>query len=512
MKQLLRFFARASTPAVIRRKMRTARSVWMSPDRNSILRSRARGLLIPFRNVVRAITSAVLLVWFGNRLSNLALFCAIRLGPKLSTLRLARGKPRSLWGVTPILTLPLKAKADRQLGFRSESLVYVTYVITSQFDIDLRKSYVIASGLGLLPAFQRVVLAWALMRYDVFHCFADRGLLDPGRRLQINTVELAAWRAAGKRVYVYAYGADVRTRNRTLALGRWNFCVDCTEPPKYCICSDSEGGSSISNIAKYATAMVSLGDMLAYMPDAKLLNYWPIDVDHIKTGRPIRANGPLRIGHAPNHTHFKGSVYLEQTIERLKVAGHLIEYVKIQGVPNTQVLGLFETCDLVADQFIGGAYGYTALEAMALGRPVLSFVRTLELVDAPEECPIINTTPDTLEEVLTWVLNNRAQLAAIGAQGKSYVQRWHSIDAVALRLGQLYRETADFPDIVLQKIALQREKEVNRRNSIPVVSGWEHPYQIACEARLENGAHAADSDTASFSAGACFGGHLKRKS
>jgi hypothetical protein len=437
------------------------------------------------QKVVRLTARGV--IWSGDRLSNLALVCALRLGPQLSVARLARGKPRSLWGVTPILTLPLKAKADRKLGFDSASLVYVTYVITSQFDINLSKPYVVASRLGLLPAFQRTVLAWALLRYDVFHCFADWGLQDSKSRLQINPEELAIWRAAGKRIYIYAYGADVRTRNKTLALGRWNFCVDCTEPTKYCICIDSEGENLIAQIAKHATAMVSLGDMLTYMPGANHLNYWPIDIDRVRTGGPVGAEGPLRIAHAPNHTHFKGSIYLERTIERLRARGHFIEYVKIQGVPNTQVLELFETCDLVADQFIGGAYGYTALEAMAFGRPVLSFVRSPDLADAPEECPIINTTPDTLEEVLTWVLHNRAQLAAIGAQGKSYVQRWHSIDAVALRLGQLYRDTADFPDIVLQKIATQRAEEICRRNAIPVVTGWEHPYQIDRAARSESG-------------------------
>lgn len=267
--------------------------------------------------------------WLCNWLSQRLLNAAIRLGKSMSEARMAKGELRTIWGVTPILTLPLKAKGDRRLGFNSNSLVYNTYVITSKFDINLRKPYVIANGLGLLPAFQRLVLAWALIRYDVFHTFADRGLLDPASWLQIDAVELAAWRAAGKRVYVYAYGADVRTRNKTLALGRWNFCVDCTEPSKYCVCSDSEGAGSISNIAKYATAMVSLGDMLAYMPNAKPLNYWPIDVDRIKPGRSVRADGPLRIGHAPNHTHFKGSVYLEQAIARLQARGHLIEYVKI---------------------------------------------------------------------------------------------------------------------------------------------------------------------------------------
>lgn len=462
--------ARAILPKAVRDRLLSFRAVWRLPN----------GRTLMLRYAVKVIIHIILLGSGSDWLSRKLLLAAIRHGKTFSDARTSRGELRTLWGVTPILTLPLKARADRALGFHSTSLVYTTYVITSAFDINLRKPYVLASGLGLLPAFQRLVLAWALMRYDVFHTFADRGLLDSKSKLQFDTEELAAWRAAGKRLYVYAYGADVRTRDKTLALGRWNFCVDCTEPQKYCICSDSAGEDNISQIKKYATAIVSLGDMLAYMPGAKHLNYWPVDTDRIKSARPIRTSGPLRIAHAPNHTHFKGSIYLERTIERLQARGHLIEYVKIQGVPNTQVIDLFETCDLVADQFIGGAYGYTALEAMALGRPVLSFVRSRNLVDAPEECPIINTTPDTLEEVLTWALEHRAQLAAIGEQGKSYVQRWHSIDAVASRFGELYRETADFPDLLLQKIAQQREKEIVRRNSIPVIGDWQHPYQVGC--------------------------------
>jgi hypothetical protein len=330
----------------------------------------------------------------------------------------------------------------------------------------------------MLPAFQRLILAYALLRYDVFHTFADCGLFDACERLRIDPAELQLWRAAGKRVYVYAYGADVRTREKTLALGRWNFCVDCTEPMKYCICLESEGQKSIEDIAKYATASVSLGDMLVYTPGAKHINYWPIDLDRVGPARRIEGRGLLRIGHAPNHTHFKGSRYLEQAIEKLQARGCGIEYFKVQGVPNSQVMSLFAKCDVVADQFIGGAYGYTALEAMALGRPVLSYVRSADLVEAAEECPIINTTPDRLEEVLVWILQNRDLLPVIGEQGRSYVQRWHTIEAVALRLGELYRETAKFPRPVLEKIERQRERETRRRNSVSVTVGWEHPYQV----------------------------------
>lgn len=474
MKDRLRSLARLVLPWSVRRWMLTTWSIARSPGRGTIARHKLQALPKKLLGLVATALSIVILK------------LAICVAPALGAVRLRRTQPRSLWGVTPILTLQLKARADRELGFGSTSLVYVTYVITSRFDLNLQRPYVLALKFGLGLAFQRVVLAWALVRYDVFHFFADRGLLDSKERLQINFEELAALRRAGKRVYVYAYGADVRTRLATLALGKWNFCGDCTEPPKYCTCHDAEAQHYVSELTKSVTALVSLGDMLTYMPTAKHINYWPLDLDRFSVVLPdTPPSGPLRIAHAPNHTHFKGSKYLERTIDRLKAQGYDIEYCKVQGVPNSEVLALFAQSDIVADQFIGGAYGYTALEAMALGKPVLSFVRSADLVEAPEECPIINATPDELEQALLWVIRNRDSLRTIGEQGRRYVERWHSISAIAARLGQLYRETANFPPGVVDRIRDQQEQEEARRNAIPLLRNWQHPFQIARQAASE---------------------------
>lgn len=484
----LRAASRHVLPVKVRRWLLAVWSVARSPDRKTLL-------LYQLRALNRKLARLTFITPAGTAVSKAILEAAIWLSPRIGAMRLRLGRVRTLWGVTPILTLPLKAKADRALGFRSTSLVYVTYVITSQFDINLRRPYAFACSFGLGLAFQRLVLAWALLRYDVFHFFADRGLLDSTVRLQINFEELAALRRAGKRVYVYAYGADVRTRQATLALGRWNFCIDCTEPPKYCACHDADAQRYVSELDKTVTALVSLGDMLTYMPTARHINYWPLDLGPRSAPGPGTSSGSLRIAHAPNHTHFKGSTYLEQVIEKLRAQGHQIEYFKIQGVPNSQVLRLFAESDVVADQFIGGAYGYTALEGMALGKPVLSFVRSEALVDAPDECPIINTTPDELEQVLLWIMDNRSHLRLIGEQGRCYVERWHTVSAVAARLCQLYEDTADFPTPVLSRMRKMRAQEEKRRNSIPVASGWQHPFQISRQCGGEQLGIAGTSDT-----------------
>ena len=413
------------------------------------------------------------------RLSERILERAVASAPRHAERRRRRGRLRSLWGATPILTLPLKARADRMLGLESESLVFTTYYISQQFDWNLRRLAGAVGRLapGLRPALDNGVLAWAVRRYDLLHFFHDRGLMQPAGRFGIRAEELAIYRRAGKPVYLLAYGADVRTREATLALGRWNFCTECPEPGAYCICSADEG-QRLAGTAALATAAIGMADMVGYVPDAVWLDYWPVDTEHVTARPPTPPYGPLRIAHAPNHTHFKGTRHLLQAIESLRSEGHAIEIVIVQGVPNTEVLRRFAEADIVADQLIGGAYGYTALEAMALAKPVLSYVRDPGRVEAAHECPVINATPTTLPATLRWCLANREQLAAIGRQGRAYVERWHTISAVAERLGRLYARDPALGAALGARIVAHARAEAARREAVVAAPGWAHPFHI----------------------------------
>lgn len=393
-----------------------------------------------------------------------------------------RHKLRSIWGTTPILTLPLKADADRALGLESDSLVFTTYYITRSFTWNLSWLERLARRRRWLHlAVGRLILARVLARYDILHLFADRGFMPSDGRFGIHLEELDAIERSGASLYVYAYGADVRTRAKTLELGRWNFCTDCSDIGRHCVCDDARGAQNIERTRKAATALVSQGDMLAYMGGARHIAYWPIPDPHFdrEASSPLSSGRPLRIAHAPNHTHFKGTRYLEQAIENLEARGFEIELVRVNGVPNERVLELFAGADLVADQFVGGMYGYTALEAMALGKPVLSYVRAPELVAGVSRCPIINCQPETLEAVLEWCCDRPDQLAAIGQQGRIYVKAEHSTRAVAARLAWLYRGTIDLPKAIDAEFAAFIAQDADRREALADVPGWRHPFSVA---------------------------------
>src|SRR5262249_42114149 len=233
---------------------------WLEPQRGEVIRQRARShglaavdatrvvLAVPFwalyplaRALRRYSKALTILAYKGLRM---ALFeGAIAVGRLATAWRLGHGTVRSLWGTTPILTLPLLAACDRRLGLESQSLVFTTYYTAQTFDLNLKPllDRFVARTPKLRRVFFDLVFAWSLVRFDVFHFFCDQGVLPSTGRMGIDPQEARRLRRAGKRLYTYTYGADVRTRTATLALGLPNFCIDCPEPGRFCICDDAAG-------------------------------------------------------------------------------------------------------------------------------------------------------------------------------------------------------------------------------------------------------------------------------
>jgi hypothetical protein len=386
----------------------------------------------------------------------------IRRARKSTERRLAKGTVRTLWASTPILTLPILAKCDRLLGLRSSSLVFRTYYITRSFDINLivfEAAVRLTRSGHLLRNFRRIVLAWALLKFDVFHYFYDRGLMMSDGRYGINPEELQLLFDSGKRLYVYAYGADVRSQEITLRLGEPNVCQECPQPGRYCICKTEGLNSSLERLDGRVTARLAMGDMVPYVPGCRNMHYWPLDLKRFKAEPAAYRRGDiLRVAHAPNHGHFKGTRFLVEAIERLRGEGQPIELVSVQGVPNKKVLELFRTSHLIADQFVAGFHGYTALEAMALARPVLCFIRSDDMIIDPAACPIINVRPEQVYDTLKKCLEGGLDLESLGKQGRAYVDRYYSIEAIAARLGRLYIDTAGFPEALNSRLQIRVEQ------------------------------------------------------
>jgi glycosyltransferase involved in cell wall biosynthesis len=366
-----------------------------------------------------------------------------------SELRREQGQLRSLWGVTPIINLIQGVEAERSIGHHAESLVFTTYHTTAAFDIKLgaQAGAIGAADPSAIMGFYWLVLVWAMVSYDTVFYFNDRGILPPNEAtghltMGIRREELLILRRANKLIYTLPYGADYRTRERTMARSKFNFCMDCPEIGKFCFCNSDVWDIVFHSTKAFATSMLSSGLATDQMPGSRRLEHVVVDIKSIEPNFPKARNGRnLRILHIPNHPHFKGTRYYRDAREQLG-AGAPIEFIEETGVSNERAHELMHEADVVLDQLIGGYFGMTALEAMAHGKPVISYIVDQSIVLAPDECPVINANPDTILDVLKGLIDGQYPLEDIGRRSREYVERYYSVEALAERLRILFRDTA----------------------------------------------------------------------
>jgi glycosyltransferase involved in cell wall biosynthesis len=177
--------------------------------------------------------------------------------------------------------------------------------------------------------------------------------------------------------------------------------------------------------------------------DLLTTHYYPLDTD---SWRPehVEREGPIRVFHSANHRALKGTEFVIAAVEQLQEEGLEIELVLAERLPNAEVRRLLQSCDIVAEQFIHG-YALAAMEAMALGKPVLSnlsdpyYYEVHRLHTGLDECPIVSTTVEELPENLRRLAHDAELRAELGRLGREYVVRHHSYEATGRMWEMVYR-------------------------------------------------------------------------
>jgi glycosyltransferase involved in cell wall biosynthesis len=141
--------------------------------------------------------------------------------------------------------------------------------------------------------------------------------------------------------------------------------------------------------------------------------------------------------HAPSSRRRKGTEHVIAAADGLHAELELVE-----GLHHDEARRRYEHADIIVDQLNAGWYGLFAIEAMALGKPVVSFLHD-EAVRRTEEqfgieVPIVRATKETLADVLRRLVDSPEERKRIGAAGRAYVERVHDVDRMADRLLDIY--------------------------------------------------------------------------
>ena len=289
-------------------------------------------------------------------------------------------------------------QALRRRGVHARLVVFERYRLHPEADesLDLAGRGLARRQLAQWRAFARL-LRWA----DVFH-------FSFGLTLVPKSMQFAFLRAARKKSVMHYLGSDIRGKPR--AELEW---------------------------ATHANAeVVGSYDAIRWVPHAEVI---PPGID-LATHPPAPPSDRVRplVVHAPSSRRRKGTEHVIAACAGLDVDLELVE-----GLHHEDAKRRYREADIVVDQLNAGWYGVFAIEAMALGKPVVTFLHDEAVRRSEEACglrvPIVHASAETHRDRLAeLVAAGPAERRRLGAASRAYVEQVHDLDRVADRLLDLY--------------------------------------------------------------------------
>lgn len=150
----------------------------------------------------------------------------------------------------------------------------------------------------------------------------------------------------------------------------------------------------------------------------------------------------IRIFHGIGRKGFKGSSKIMDALRRLEIEyKDSIKVAMPERVSYSEYKKYLEGCDIFVDQCNSYSYGMAAVEALALGKVVLSGAEpeALKYMKA-QDCPVINILPDSTDiyNKLKCLLDEQCELVNISKQSREFAERFHSPKNVLPKLYDIW--------------------------------------------------------------------------
>lgn len=354
------------------------------------------------------------------------------------------------------------SKHLRALGIESEAWIFLQNV----FNYPSTKAIWVEGDGALRRETKRcLAIVRVALGFDVIHfnygsswaspipmcSAADKGVRAKVKRFCVATylqllsfAELGLYRLFRRPMFVHYQGDDARQGDFSKSKFQHSIAQYADEG-YYSAETDALKRRMILRMSRYCAQVYAVNPDLMHVlgPNARFVPY-----SHISLGewRPIYTQlerRPLRIGHAPSHRKIKGTDIILTALEQLAAEGYEYELELIEGLSNDQARRKYEQIDVLIDQLHAGWYGGLAVEVMALGKPVMVYIRDEDLQFIPAEMkaelPFLRVTMETVREDLRRLMSMpREELFILAQRSRRYVERWHDPLRIAGEIQQDY--------------------------------------------------------------------------
>jgi hypothetical protein len=313
----------------------------------------------------------------------------------------------------------------------------------------------------------------SLPRYDIFHFSNTQGIRfgHPLHKWVADRfhpyAEVELLRRLGKKIVYSNNGClDGVSQTSFASWGETPVCLDCPWRERADICSDERNLEWGYHRNRLTDFQCTTGDnrkdynddeRVHEVPEFYCLDpeFWRPDLEIPQRYRLDLPAETVKVYHAVGNfqkrtatgRNIKSTHIYVPLIDRLKAEGHPVELVFVHGVPNSEVRFTQGQADIVVDMLTFGWFGANVREALMLGKPVVCYLRPewLESMrkrvpDYIDELPVVSATPETVEDVLKELVGDPDRRRELGERGRAFALKYHSAEAGARRMDQIYRE------------------------------------------------------------------------
>lgn len=336
------------------------------------------------------------------------------------------------------------SRHERELGVQSD--LVINYGTWLNYPAD--RILGVAGRMSAMDIIRRAFFGFtAPFIYDVFHYNFGRTSLywdDWAKWNGFPFLDLRMAKKLGKPVFMTLQGCDIRLAGES---DRRNEFTPCHQGKcnAYSACVSTYDAKRIwlrDHILPLCDKFFYLNPELGhYVKGGHFLPYANVDVMNITPAIP-RAAGIPRIVHAPSDGSMKGTKLILDALEELK-QHYEFELILVQGKPHEEAMELYRSADIVIDQVLCGWYGGFGVEVMAMGKPVLCYLREEDMKFVPDEMlaelPIRNIRPGSLVSDIATVLEQRDQWGKWSEESRRFVERWHNPASIAAAMVDAYQ-------------------------------------------------------------------------
>ncbi len=336
------------------------------------------------------------------------------------------------------------SRQERALGVRSD--VVVNYSTWLQYPADR-----VIGEVGNKSLSNRLSRTWtglsAPFQYDVMHYYFGRSLLywdDYGVDGGMPFMDLHLAKKLGKKIFFTLQGCDARLARESNQRNEYTPCQNgrCSAYQTCLNTLDNKRKYLIEKVLPLCDHVFFLNPELGhYVPNGAFLPYANVDVEKIEYAPTQHRKTPV-ILHAPSDPLVKGTAEITEAIRSLQ-SKFSFDFKLVQGIPHSEAMQLYQEADLVIDQTLAGWYGGFAVELMAMGKPVMCYIRESDLKFVPKEMvadmPILNISLENLKENIESFLVQREKWQMWGEASRKYALKWHNPRLIATSMVSLYR-------------------------------------------------------------------------